>query len=148
MLEGDAGFYHAYAGNNQGRLTYSFVGDTQTSLDKITAGLGKEWMFLETLYRIYSTAGYNIAHIDVTAGCARSTTSATTDVDRVEAVVNWIETQYPEPRLPESRERIVEPAGGQHRVLRGLRRRRARLPLAARLAEPRRPPIRPRCWSS
>ena len=24
-------------------------------------------MFLETLYRIYSIAGYNIAHIDVTA---------------------------------------------------------------------------------
>ena len=37
VLEGDAGFYHAYAGNNQGRLTHSFVGDTQTSLDKITA---------------------------------------------------------------------------------------------------------------
>ena len=41
--------------------------DTQTSLDKITTGLGQEWMFLETLYRIYSTAGYNIAHVDVTA---------------------------------------------------------------------------------
>ena len=67
VLEGDAGFYHAYAGNNQGRLTYSFVGDTRTSLDRITAGLGSEWLFLETLYRIYSTAGYNIAHIDVTA---------------------------------------------------------------------------------
>ena len=48
VLEGDAGFYHAYAGNNQGRLTYSFVGDTQTSLDKITAGLGEDWMILET----------------------------------------------------------------------------------------------------
>ena len=37
VLEGDAGFYHAYAGNNTGRLTYSFVGDTRASLDKITA---------------------------------------------------------------------------------------------------------------
>src|SRR4051812_45754371 len=26
VLEGEAGFYHAYAGNNLGRLTYSFVG--------------------------------------------------------------------------------------------------------------------------
>ena len=67
VLEGDAGFYHAYAGNNRGELTYSFVGDTRTSLDKITRALGSDWMFLETLYRIYSTAGYNIAHIDVTA---------------------------------------------------------------------------------
>src|ERR671925_2413908 len=65
VLEGDAGFYHAYAGSNTGRLTYSFVGDTHTSLDKITADLGREWLFLETLYRIYSTAGYNIAHVDV-----------------------------------------------------------------------------------
>ncbi|MGH8649534.1 MAG: MmgE/PrpD family protein, partial [Burkholderiales bacterium] len=36
-LEGNAGFYHAYAGNNQGRLTYSFTGETQTNLAKITA---------------------------------------------------------------------------------------------------------------
>ena len=49
VLEGPAGFYHAYAGNNRGQLTYSFVGDTQTSLDKITAHLGQEWLFLETI---------------------------------------------------------------------------------------------------
>src|SRR5258706_2431933 len=71
VLEGDPGFYHANAGNNKGLLTYSFVGDTRASFDKITANLGKDWMFLETLYRIYFTAGYNIAHIDVTAAlCA------------------------------------------------------------------------------
>ncbi|MCE2452852.1 MAG: MmgE/PrpD family protein, partial [Nitrospinae bacterium] len=44
VLEGEAGFYHAYAGNNEGRLTYSFTGDTKTSLDKITEGLGEEWL--------------------------------------------------------------------------------------------------------
>ncbi len=71
VLEGDAGFYHAYADNNKGLLTYSFVGDTQTSLDKMTADLGKEWLFLETLYRIYSTAGYNIAHVDVHGAALR-----------------------------------------------------------------------------
>src|SRR5262249_61490312 len=95
VLEGDAGFSHAYAGNNQGRLTHSFVGDTQTSLDKITAALGKRWMFLETLYRIYSTAGYNIAHIDVTANLCEEHDIAYKDVERVEAVVNWLETPYP-----------------------------------------------------
>src|SRR5215211_4660271 len=51
VLEGPAGFYHAYTGNNLGKLSYSFVGDTHTSLEKITAGLGKEWLMLETLYR-------------------------------------------------------------------------------------------------
>lgn len=103
-LEGEAGFYHAYAGNNQGRLTYSFVGDTHTSLDTITAGLGQEWLFLETLYRIYSTAGYNIAHVDVTAQLCAEHNITYADVERVEAVVNWLETQYPSPAFPSRRE--------------------------------------------
>ena len=104
VLEGDAGFYHAYTGNNQGRLTYSFVGDTRTSLDKITADLGTDWMFLETLYRIYFTAGYNIAHVDVTAKLCEEHNIRYEDVDRVEAVVNWLETQYPSPAFPSRRE--------------------------------------------
>ncbi|NQW22390.1 MAG: MmgE/PrpD family protein [SAR202 cluster bacterium] len=111
-LEGDAGFYHAYTGNNQGRLTYSFVGDTQTSLDKITTGLGRDWMFLETLYRIYSTAGYNIAHVDVTAQLCTEHDIRYEDVERVEAVVNWLETQYPSPAFPSRREDGEARAGG------------------------------------
>jgi 2-methylcitrate dehydratase PrpD len=111
VLEGDAGFYHAYAGNNQGRLTYSFVGDTATSLAKITAGLGTEWLFLETLYRIYSTAGYNIAHIDVTARLCEEHDIKPADVDRLEAVVNWLETQYPSPAFPSRREDLESGVG-------------------------------------
>ena len=111
VLEGDAGFYHAYAGNNTGRLTYSFVGDTQTSLDKITAALGKDWIFLETLYRIYSTAGYNIAHVDVTAKLCEEHDIGYQDVDRVEAVVNWLETQYPSPAFPSRREDLESKPG-------------------------------------
>src|SRR5918996_1627577 len=52
VLEGEAGFYHAYAGNNRGELRYSFTGDNRADVPKITAGLGREWRFLETLYRI------------------------------------------------------------------------------------------------
>jgi hypothetical protein len=104
VLEGEAGFYHAYTGNNQGRLTYSFVGDTRASLDNITANLGKDWMFLETLYRIYSTAGYNIAHVDVPAKMCEEHNIRYENVDRVEAVVNWLETQYPSPAFPSRRE--------------------------------------------
>jgi 2-methylcitrate dehydratase PrpD len=111
-LEGDAGFYHAYAGNNKGQLTYSFVGDTHTSLDKITTGLGQDWMFLETLYRIYSTAGYNIAHIDVTAQLCTEHNIRYEDVERVEAVVNWLETQYPSPAFPSRREDTSDRPGG------------------------------------
>jgi len=111
-LEGEAGFYHAYTGNNQGKLTYSFVGDTQTSLDNITTGLGKDWMFLETLYRIYSTAGYNIAHVDVSAQLCIENDIKYEDVERVEAVVNWMETQYPSPAFPSRREDGEAQTGG------------------------------------
>ncbi|MGZ5125288.1 MAG: MmgE/PrpD family protein, partial [Burkholderiales bacterium] len=104
VLEGDAGFYHAYVGNNKGELTYSFVGATRAKLDRITAELGKEWMFLETLYRIYSTAGYNIAHVDVTAKLCEENDIRYENVERVEAVVNWLETQYPSPAFPSRRE--------------------------------------------
>jgi hypothetical protein len=99
-LEGEAGFYHAYAGNNRGELRYSFTGDNRTDMAKITEGLGREWIFLETLYRIYSTAGYNIAHIDVTARLCEEHNLTYQDIDRIEAQVNWFETEYPSPAFP------------------------------------------------
>ena len=67
---------------------------------KITANLGQDWIFLETLYRIYSTAGYNIAHVDVTAALCREHGIRYADIDRIEAVVNWFETEYPSPLFP------------------------------------------------
>ena len=99
-LEGEAGFYHSYAGNNHGLLRYSFTGDNRADLSKITAGLGQDWMFLETLYRIYSTAGYNIAHVDVTAALCAEHDIRYEQIDRIEAVVNWLETEYPSPAFP------------------------------------------------
>jgi len=100
VLEGEAGFYHAYAGNNRGELRYSFTGSTRTDVAKITEGLGRDWIFLETLYRIYSTAGYNIAHVDVTAKLCEEHDLRYDDIDRIEALVNWFETEYPSPAFP------------------------------------------------
>ena len=129
VLEGEAGFYHAYTGNNEGRLAYSFTGDTRTSLDKITKGLGEEWFFLETLFRIYSTSGYNLAHIDVTAKLCEENDIRPDEVERVETLVNWLETQYPSPAFANRREDgAARP--GRHALLRGLRRREARLSAA------------------
>jgi 2-methylcitrate dehydratase PrpD len=116
VLEGPAGFYHAYGGNNTGELTYSFAGDTHTSLDALTIDLGKAWRFLETLYRIYSIPGYNIAHVDVTARLCEEHNIRYQDVDRVEAVVNWLETQYPSPAFPARREdNVGDPGVGSTR---------------------------------
>ena len=99
-LEGEAGFYHAYAGNNRGELRYSFTGDNRADLSRITGGLGRDWIFLETLYRIYSTAGYNIAHIEVTARLCEEHDIRAADIDHIEALVNWLETEYPSPAFP------------------------------------------------
>ncbi|MBV8888928.1 MAG: MmgE/PrpD family protein [Alphaproteobacteria bacterium] len=99
-LEGEAGFYHAYAGNNRGELRYSYTGRNRTDLGRIADGLGRDWVFLETLYRIYSTAGYNIAHIDVTGRLCEEHNLTYQDIHRIEAVVNWFETQYPSPAFP------------------------------------------------
>ena len=75
-------------GNNRGQLRYSFTGRNDTDLADITKNLGQDWIFLETLYRIYSTAGYNIAHIDTTAAIMRENGLDPADIDRIEAVVN------------------------------------------------------------
>ncbi len=99
-LEGEAGFYHAYAGNNSGILSHSFTAKRKVDLNAMTLDLGKEWMFLETLYRIYSTSGFNIAHVDVTAALCEAHGIRHTDIDRIEAVVNWFETEYPSPAFP------------------------------------------------
>ena len=99
-LEGEAGFYHAYAGNSRGELRYSFTGLNRTEMAAITRGLGRDWIFLETLYRIYSTAGYNIAHIEVTAKLCAEHDIRYQDIDRIEALVNWFETEYPSPAFP------------------------------------------------
>jgi len=100
VLEGEAGFYHAYAGNNRGELRYSFTGRNRADLAKIAEGLGRDWIFLETLYRIYSTAGYNIAHVDVTARLCEQHDIRYEDIERIEALVNWFETEYPSPAFP------------------------------------------------
>ena len=100
VLEGEAGFYHSYAGNNRGDLRYSFTADNRANLDRITEGLGEDWIFLETLYRIYSTPGYNIAHVDVTAALCAEHAIEYEDVAYIHCVVNWLETEYPSPAFP------------------------------------------------
>src|SRR5262249_11108347 len=85
-LEGEAGFYHAYAGSNRGELRYSYTGANRANVATITEGLGCDWVVLETLSRIYSTAGYNIAHVDVTAKLCEEHNIAAADIERIEAV--------------------------------------------------------------
>ena len=99
VLEGNAGFYHAYAGNNKGKLTYSF-GRKTTNFEKITTGLGREWEMMNTLHRIYSTSGTNIGPIEITARLCTDNDIKPQEVERVEAVVHWLELYHPSPAFP------------------------------------------------
>src|SRR5882672_10900702 len=49
-LEGDAGFYHAYAGNNRGELRFSFTGANHTDMAKITERLGHDWILAMSVW--------------------------------------------------------------------------------------------------
>jgi len=122
VLEGDAGFYHAYAGNNAGNLTFSFSANRTAALGHVTDGLGQDWRFLETLYRIYSTAGYNIAHIDVTAALCTEHDIDAADIDRIESTVNWLETEYPSPAFA-TQNREPHAGGSQYYAAYGAVRR-------------------------
>lgn len=104
VLEGEAGFYHAYVGSRSGELTYSFEGKRRADYAGVSAGLGTRWTMLETLYRIYSISGYNLAHVEVTAALCSEHDIRAADIERIEAVVNWLETQYPSPAFPSRRE--------------------------------------------
>jgi hypothetical protein len=114
VLEGEAGFYHSYAGNNRGQLTHAFEGPLRTDVSKLADGLGQSWTFLDTLYRIYSTPGFNIAHVDVTAAVCNENDIEPEDIDRIEAVVNWYETEYPSPAFPTPSRNTGPSVGSTH----------------------------------
>lgn len=102
-LEGEAGFFHAYAGTTGHGLRYSFTDRLHADLADVVAGLGEQWLFLDTLFRIYSTPGYNIPHVDVTAALCRRENIQPEDVVAIECEVHWLETQYPSPAFPTRR---------------------------------------------
>ena len=91
-LEGDAGFFHSFVGNNKGKLSYVFRGRKSTNLDNITAELGSRWEILDTIHKMYATGGFNMPHVDVTAKLCADNNIRPQDVEKVELVVNWLET--------------------------------------------------------
>ena len=109
-LEGEAGFYHAFTGNNRGELAYTFTGPLQASLAGVVADLGSRWELMHVTPKIYPTAGYNCPVIELmTRLCANHEISP----DRVESItvdMNWLETLYPSPAFP--RPQPAEPAVG------------------------------------
>ena len=101
-LEGEAGFYHAFTGNNQGELTYAFDGPLQTSLDKVVADLGNRWELMHVTPKIYPTAGYNCPVIELMTQMQALHQLAPADIESIIVDMNWLETLYPSPAFPNS----------------------------------------------
>ena len=99
-LEGDAGFYHAFTGNNRGELTYNFTGPLQTSLADAVAGLGSRWELMHVTPKIYPTAGYNCPVIELMARLCANYSMLADQVESINVDMNWLETLYPSPAFP------------------------------------------------
>jgi len=114
-LEGEAGFYNAFTGSHTGRLSYSFKeGVTQVDVGGITKGLGRDWLLLTAMFRMYPMAGYNQPVVDLIAEMKQQ---YGIDADRIEDVsvhMNWIETLYPSPAFPRAPEWNTARIGNTH----------------------------------
>ena len=70
------------------------------------------------------------------------------NIERIEAVVNWLETQYPSPAFPARREDGPAERRAGRAYLHRVRRREARLPGDARDRPDPAADTRPKCSSS
>lgn len=112
-LEGEAGFYNAFVGNNQGQLSYTFSanppgdgGPGATNLAATVDGLGQRWELLHVTPKIYPTAGYNCPVIELTTRMRAAHDIAPDDVERITVEMNWLETTYPSPAFPNTDRRM------------------------------------------
>ena len=99
-LEGNAGFYTAFTGNNRGDLTYSFLGPNETDISTVTEGLGSRWEVMHVTPKIYQTAGYNCPVIDLMTQIRSSHEIVPDTIDSITIDMNWLETLYPSPEFP------------------------------------------------
>ena len=112
-LEGDAGFYNAFVGNNRGELPYTFSanppgdgGPGTTDLAATVEGLGNRWELMHVTPKIYPTAGYNCPVIELTTRMRRAHDIAPEDVEGITVEMNWLETTYPSPAFPNTDRRM------------------------------------------
>ena len=112
-LEGDAGFYNAFTGNNRGELTYTFGGPNPTDLAQTVAELGSRWELLHVTPKIYPTAGYNCPVIELTTRAKSNHNIPPEDVESITMEMNWLETTYPSPAFP-NQDRSMPGVGSTH----------------------------------
>lgn len=117
-LEGEAGFYNAFTGNNRGELIYPFTeqpGDPPPTTDMAhtVEGLGSRWELLHVTPKVYPTAGYNCPVIDLTTRARANNDISPEDVESIHVEMNWLETSYPSPAFP-NQDRSMPGVGSTH----------------------------------
>ncbi len=124
-LEGAAGFYNAFTGNNRGELSHTFSanpppepdgewgGPGTTDLAQTIEGLGDRWELLHVTPKIYPTAGYNCPVIELATRMRAAHNIAPEDVERITVEMNWLETTYPSPAFPNT-DRSMPGVGSTH----------------------------------
>jgi 2-methylcitrate dehydratase PrpD len=105
IIEGRAGLYAAFAGSRDGHLSQSFDGPLKVPVGKITEGLGRDWLLLQVMFRVYPVAGYVQPVIELMAELRRRHAIEPAAIAEVVVSVNELETLYPSPRFP----RIPDP---------------------------------------
>ena len=112
-LEGDAGFYNAFVGNNRGELFYTFSsnppgdgGPGTTDLAATVEGLGERWELMHVTPKIYPTAGYNCPVIELTTRMRAAHDIAPENIESITVEMNWLETTYPSPAFPNTDRRM------------------------------------------
>lgn len=113
-IEGDAGFYNAFTGSSEGKLSYAFTGPLQIDLASITDGLGERYKLLTTMFRMYPVAGYNQPVIDLMAEMKQRYQLDPDEIAQVTVAMNWIETLYPSPAFPRFPDWNQPRVGGTH----------------------------------
>jgi hypothetical protein len=99
-IEGDAGFYAAYAGSVNGELSYVFTGERRIDLASITEGLGSRYKLLTVMFRMYNTSGYNQPVIDLMTELVAEHHLQADEIEEVVIFMNYLETLYPSPEFP------------------------------------------------
>jgi 2-methylcitrate dehydratase PrpD len=113
-IEGEAGFYNAFTGNNRGEVSFAFTGPRHIDLSSVTAALGEEYKLLTVMFRMYPVAGYNQPAIDLMAEMKRQHALDPDKMAQVAVFMNWIETLYPSPAFPRFADWNVPRVGSTH----------------------------------
>ena len=99
-LEGAAGFYNAFTGNNRGDLSYVFGGSDHVPLESVVADLGERWELLHVTPKLYPTAGYNCPVIELMSDIREAHNLPIEEIEKITVDMNWLETTYPSPAFP------------------------------------------------